>query len=152
VYRAGPAGALTLELTVDAAGRDRPVTQRWDVPDTTGAGPYASLRYPAEAKPLVPGTAVWWPPGAEDRPASFTVIPRDRQAELRAGLERLTYEIPKTARDVLRGQFFLRHGLLLQAGEQFARLAREFPQAEWPRREVGRVAEALAVDPRVLLR
>jgi len=152
VYLAGPAGTLTLELTVDAAGRDRPVTMRWEVPDGTGAGPYASLRYPAEAKALVPGTAVWWPPGGEEHPASFTVIPRERHAELRAGLERLTYEIPKPARDVLRAQFFLRHGLLLQAGEQFARLARDFPDADWPRREVGRVAEALAVDPRVLLR
>jgi hypothetical protein len=151
-YRAGPAGVLTLELTVDALGRARPIAQHFEVPDTTGATPFATLRYPADAKALVPGTAVWWPPGGEERPASFTVIPRELQAEVRAGLERLTYEIPKPARDVLRSQFFLRHGLLLQAGEQLARLARDFPDAPWPRREVERVAQALAVDPRVLLR
>jgi hypothetical protein len=152
VFLPAPAGELTLELTVDGPGRARPMTKHWEIPDSTGAGPFASFRYPAEAKPLFSGTAVWWPPGGEEHPASFTVIPREQQVDLRAGLERLTYEIPKPARDVLRGQYFLRHGLLLQAGEQFARLARDFPDAEWPRGEVGRVAEALAVDPRVLLR
>ncbi len=152
VFRPAPQGELTLELTVDALGLSKPITQRWAVPDTAGDRPFARFRYPADAKPLVPGTAVWWPPGGEEHPASFTLISRERQAELRAGLERLTYEIPRPARDVLRGQYFLRHGLLLQAGEQFARLVQEFPRAAWPRQAIERVADALAVDPRTLLR
>ena len=40
----------------------------------------------------------------------------------------------------------------LQADKPEPVVPRDFPDAPWPRREAERVAQALAVDPRVLLR
>jgi len=152
VFRAAPAGVLQLELTPDALGGSAPRRERWDVPDTLDAGPFVSFEYPIQARALTPGTAVWTAPGSEDRPTSFTLLGRETQRDLRAALERLTYQIPQPAQDFLRGQFFLRHGLYQRAAEQFARLVRQFPDQPWPLRAVEQVAAALGVDPAVFLR
>jgi hypothetical protein len=151
VFRPVPAGTLRLEVTSTALGTDKPRTVDWAVPDTTGST-LGVFEYPAEAPAMLEGKAVWWAPGGEERPASFTVVNRTDLATMKTELERLSHDIPRTARDFLRGQYFLRNELYMQAGEQFARLAREFPEQPWPRQAVGRAAAALGVDPAVFLR
>lgn len=152
VFRPAPAGTLRVEVDEEAFGGGHPRVLRLEAPDTRDAAGVAQLKYPAEARTLPPGTVLWWAPGDSEHPASFTMASREQQAQLRAGLEQLTYEIPSAARDLLRSQYFLRHGLLMHAGEQLARLSAAFPRSSWPVQELRRVAEALAVEPRAFLR
>ncbi len=153
VFRGAPAGVLRLEVTPTALGGAPTRRETWPVPDTSGGPRFVVFDFPSEARALQAGTAVWTAPGGEDRPSSFTLLARESQMDLRVALERhLTHEIPRPAQDFLRGQFFLRHGLYQNAGEQFARLARQFPDQPWPRRAIEQVAAALGVDPGAILR
>ena len=153
LFRPAPAGTLRLEQPSGVPGReDRPRAAAWPVPDTTSNGALAVFEYPADAPPVAEGRAVWWAPGGDDRPSSFIVASRDQQNEMKADLERLTHEIPRTARDFLRAQYFLRNELFMQAAEQLAWLAREFPEQPWPRQATAQAAAAIGVDPAVFLR
>jgi len=152
-FRPAPAGTLRLEQASTVPGlEDRPRTTTWSVADSTGSGPVVVFDYPADAPPVAEGRAVWWAPGGEDRPSSFTLASRDQQNEMKADLERLTNDIPRTARDFLRAQFFLRNELFMQAAEQLAWLARQFPEQPWPRQATAQAAAAIGVDPAVFLR
>jgi hypothetical protein len=75
-----------------------------------------------------------------------------RQQIQRHSWQRLSHDIPIHARTFLRGHYYLRSGLYMQAGYQFRDLVEAFPDEPYPREMLGRISAALGVDPTAFLR
>jgi hypothetical protein len=151
-----PGAATTLVLEVEPGGKDMR-QKRYALPAAPPDTEVARLEYPAEWPELVEGLVLWdvqgAEPGADVEPTGFTVLEKGARRELQQrAAARLTHEIPLAAREFLRAHFDLRQGLYMQAGQRFARLAREFPAEDYPRRMLAEVAAALGVAPDVFLR
>jgi hypothetical protein len=153
VFRAEGVGELVIEgVTPTEPPRPLPVI-RIPLDAAQQVPPFARLVYPADLRDLHAGSYVWTVPGSETAPAPFTVLGEDQRRELqRHSWQRLTQEIPLHARTFLRGHYFLRNGLYMQAGLHFANLATTFPEQDYPRQMLQQIAEALDVDPSVFLR
>ena len=153
VFVAGPAGELKVEQTsldgTPIAARRRPLQVA--EPPLTGA--VTSLAYPTNWALLEAGVHVWTAPGGEPNSASVTVMSRKQRQEIqRHTWQRLSHDIPLSARMFLRGHYYLRSGLYMQAGNQFRDLVRVFPDEPYPLAMLERISAALGVDPEAFLR
>jgi len=144
VVRPGPAGLLVLtagartqEVPLPASDTDEPVV----------------VPYPEDWPPLPPGDVFWSVRrGDETGPASATVSFEVASERTRARLRRRRIQVAQFtlvdgALPYLVGHYYLRNGVLSQAGWQFAELARRFPDAEYPQRALAEIADAVGVDP-----
>lgn len=145
VLRAGPPATLVMTI----AGREL----RTAVPESRAGPDMIVVDYPAAWPALVDCRADWYLDDGTRHEASFDVADQATISLIRDRNRRmLSQEVPVHAQSFLRGQHFLREGLLVQAGGQFARLAEAFPAEESPRQQVWAIAAALGVDPAALLR
>jgi len=154
VYRAGPAGeVLLLGHPLDSTEEPYPPL-RIRVTDTSAATvPIVALSWPSDVDPLASGSYTWTVPGSELHQSSFTLLGDEQRLELEShARERLTNEIPQPAIAFLRAHYYLRNKLYTQAGQNFAWLARRFPDQAYPREMLDQVAAALGVDPSAFLR
>jgi hypothetical protein len=153
VFRAGPPGELVIEWLTDDDPPRIGRTVRIPLEDSRDGPPIVRLVFPPEFRGLESGTYLWSVPGSEETPAPFTVLPAEQRRELqRHSWQRLSQEIPLAARIFLRGHYYLRNGLYMQAGLLFANLSTTFPEQEYPSRMVEEISQALGVDPSAFLR
>ncbi|MHC4845427.1 MAG: hypothetical protein ACYTCU_04605 [Planctomycetota bacterium] len=149
VYVGGPAG----EFSVAQSRDDETVARTLQLPEQAGDGGPVTRVYPASWRLLEPGAYVWTAPGDPPNSAAFTVMSRaQRQQIQRHSWQRLSHDIPIHARTFLRGHYYLRSGLYMQAGYQFRDLVEAFPDEPYPREMLGRISAALGVDPTAFLR
>lgn len=158
VYRANAGTHLTAELVGDGDGEGgaaarRPLILRVAHPEE--GAEIARQAWPAHWPDIDEGAVAWsisTPEGAPHQ-ATFRVMSGEWRREMHRLFEnRLTYEMPEAVRGFLRAQYFLRNGLYAQAGEQYAELARSFPEQPHPREVLRDIAAALGVDPQAFLR
>lgn len=147
------AGELTLRLIpkVGTTGETRSVSREVE-PSEDPLERFRRVPYPSDWRPVPAGAATWSAPG-DDCAATFTVLDpsRTRQLMNRARLGLLP-STPEAAQYFLRGNFYLRHELFQQAGEQFAWLVQQFPEQPYPRDRLDAIATALGVDRKVFMR
>ncbi|RKY17080.1 MAG: hypothetical protein DRQ55_16625, partial [Planctomycetota bacterium] len=145
VLRAGPPGQLVLKLDKREL--------RMALPDTRGGTDSFVVDYPDDWPSLWPGRVAWRVDDGDDNVAVFdiadeVIVKRVRDRTWRV----LTRDIPQRAQLFLRAHHFVSEGMLVQAGVQFARLSETFPAEPYPWQQLQAVAQALGVDPSVLLR
>lgn len=153
--RAGPPAEIKLEPVAILPHDDEPMpVLRWVLPDSRDQdGEYVTVPYPKAWPSLKPGRYVWQVDDGEPTKAAFDLAVQDIANGVRdRNWTFLTRQVPLKAQNFLRGHHFLNGGLALQAGRQFGKLANYFPAEAYPRQQVWRIAEALAVDPAVFLR
>jgi len=153
--RAGPPAEIVLEPVAILPHDDEPLPNlRWVLPDSRDQeGDYVTVPYPKDWPSLKPGRYVWLVDDGEPTKAAFDLAGQDVANGVRdRNWTFLTRQVPLKAQNFLRGHHFLNGGLAMQAGRQFGKLANYFPAEAYPRQQVWRIAEALAVDPAVFLR
>jgi len=146
-------GGMAGELALEQAAVDGTSTRRQQLIERPANGQLVRRAYPPAWAPLDAGACVWTAPGDTPNSASFTVMSRQQRQEIqRHTWQRLSHDIPLNARTFLRGHYYLRSGLYMQAGNQFRDLVRAFPEEPYPRDMVESVSAALGVDATAFLR
>ena len=146
VVRAGPPGDLVVEASDG-------VERRLSLPDTRGGPEAFKIDYPGDWPELTTGRVAWRIEDGDENPAVFDLAVREFVVRIRTRHWRmLTSDVPQRARYFLGGHHYLNEGLYMQAGWDFARLAKAFPEEAYPRQQVWAVAEALGIDGSALLR
>jgi len=155
MVRAGPPAEIVLEPIAILPHDDEPLSVlRWVLPDSRDHdGDFVTIPYPKAWPSLLPGRYVWRVDDGEPTKAAFDLAVQDIANEVRdRNWTFLTRQVPLRAQNFLRGHHFLNAGLAMQAGRQFGKLTNFFPAEAYPRQQIWRIAEALAVDPAVFLR
>lgn len=153
VFRSGPGGEIVLlGRPIDGSSEPfRPVRIR--VPESGDGSQVIVMSWPAGLGELAPGDYTWTVPGSELHGGAFSLLPDDQRIELDSHVaDRLSNDIPYPAIVFLRAHFYLRNKLYMQAGLNFATLARRFPEQAYPREMIAQVAAALGVDPSAFVR
>jgi hypothetical protein len=147
------AGGSVGDLSVTQSSDDTTASRTLRMPEQPDERDIVTRAYPASWRILEPGTYVWTSPGDPPNSAAFTVMSgQQRQQIQRHSWQRLSHDIPIHARTFLRGHYYLRLGLYMQAGNQFRDLAEAFPDEPYPREMIDRISAALGVDPTAFLR
>jgi len=149
VYKAGAAGRILISV----GWRDEDFVRIADLPDTTSGPPIVRMAYPEAWPTLPPGVVVWGVEDPELSQADFICIDKEERLEIRSDCLRfLTRNIPQNAQLFFRGHYYMRRGLYTEAGQQFAKLARNFPGESYPKEMVATVSGILGVDQQAFLR
>jgi hypothetical protein len=151
VFRAAPAGTLSLEVQLLGRPGAMAMTRSVPVADTLGSSTVVERPYPTDWPALSNVSALWTAPGDTGN-AAFTALSNEERIAIQDHVRINLSPIPTEARAFLRAQYLLKNKLYTQAGAIVAGLARQFPEQPWPKTELAFIAEALAVDPSVFLR
>jgi len=160
VHRAGPSGRLHIRL----GWRREQVDRILELPDTQYGPAFARTAYPRDWPPLPPGPVVWatvpWitePDGTQRAgnlsQADFQYLGQESLMKYRSNTKRfLDRSVPAKTHDFFRGHYLMREGLFTDAGTQFSRLSRLFPESGYPVEMVDKIAVILGVEPGAFLR